>query len=89
MLRSHHENNIVLDEKLVHEATTLTGVRTILELIDLAELFRSRRKKNQFDLTGKIQIANGNDNKQLRELQHDPDCHLNLDHYFSGQNSTL
>ncbi len=40
--------SIDLDEKLVSEATTLTGVRTKRELIDLSlrELIRSRRKKN-------------------------------------------
>jgi Arc/MetJ family transcription regulator len=67
--------NIVLDEKLVYEATTLTGVRTKRELIDLAlrELIRSRRKKNLFDLAGKIQFADDYDYKQLRELRHDTD----------------
>ncbi|MEQ1558758.1 MAG: type II toxin-antitoxin system VapB family antitoxin [Methyloglobulus sp.] len=67
--------NIVLDEKLVYEATTLTGVRTKRELIDLAlrELIRSRRKKNLFDLAGKIQFSDDYDHKQLRELRHDTD----------------
>jgi len=67
--------NIVLDEKLVSEATTLTGVRTKRELIDLAlrELIRSRRKKNLFDLAGKIQFADGYNHKQLREFWHNPD----------------
>jgi Arc/MetJ family transcription regulator len=67
--------NIVLDEKLVSEATTLTGVRTKRELIDMAlrELIRSRRRKNLFDLAGKIQFADDYDHKQLRELRHDTD----------------
>jgi Arc/MetJ family transcription regulator len=67
--------NIVLDETLVKEATTLTGVRTKRELIDLAlrELIRSRRKLNMFDLAGKIQLTDDYDHKQLRELRHDPD----------------
>jgi Arc/MetJ family transcription regulator len=62
--------NIVLDEKLVSEAITLTGVRSKRELIDLAlqELIRSRRKKSLFDL------ADDYDHKQLRELRHDTDC---------------
>lgn len=66
--------NIVLDETLVEEAVTLTGVRTKRELIDLAlrELIRSRRKKNLFDLAGKIQLADDYDHKNLRELRHDP-----------------
>jgi Arc/MetJ family transcription regulator len=67
--------NIVLDETLIKEATTLTGVRTKRELIDLVlrELIRSRRKKNLFDLAGKIQFADDYDHKQLRELRHDTD----------------
>jgi Arc/MetJ family transcription regulator len=67
--------NIVLDETLVQEATTLTGVRTKRELIDLAlrELIRSRRKLNMFDLAGKIQLTDDYDHKQLRELRHDSD----------------
>lgn len=67
--------NIVLDEKLVQEASTLTGVRTKRELVDLAlrELIRSRRKKNLFDLAGKIQFVDDYDHKSLRELRHDTD----------------
>ena len=39
--------NIVLDDQLVNEAFSVTGVRTKMELINLAlrELVRSRRKK--------------------------------------------
>ncbi|MBK6617224.1 MAG: hypothetical protein RI993_1282 [Pseudomonadota bacterium] len=67
--------NIVLDETLVKEAITLTGIRTKRELIDVAlrELIRSRRKKNMLDLAGKIQFADDYDHKQLRELRHDSD----------------
>jgi Arc/MetJ family transcription regulator len=67
--------NIVLDEALVLEATTLTGARTKRELIDLAlrELIRSRRKKNLFDLAGKIQLTDDYNHKTLRELRHDSD----------------
>lgn len=67
--------NIVLDETLVLEATTLTGARSKRELIDLAlrELIRSRRKLNLFDLAGKIQLTDDYDHKALRELRHDSD----------------
>ena len=67
--------NMVLDETLVKEAITLTGIRTKRELIDVAlrELIRSRRKKNMLDLAGKIQFADDYDHKQLRELRHDSD----------------
>jgi Arc/MetJ family transcription regulator len=67
--------NIVLDETLVLEATTLTGARSKRELLDLAlrELIRSRRKLNLFDLAGKIQLTDDYDHKTLRELRHDSD----------------
>ena len=67
--------NIVLDEALVKEATTLTGAASKRELVDLAlrELIRSRRKKNLFELAGKIQLTDDYDHKELRELRHDPD----------------
>ena len=67
--------NIVLDETLVKEATILTGASSKRELVDLAlrELIRSRRKKNLFDLAGKIQLTDDYDHKGLRELRHDPD----------------
>jgi Arc/MetJ family transcription regulator len=67
--------NIVLDETLVQEATALTGVRTKRELIDLAlrELIRSRRKKDLFDLAGKIQFTDDYDHKALRALRHGSD----------------
>jgi Arc/MetJ family transcription regulator len=64
--------NIVLDETLVKEATTLTGAANKRELVDLAlrELIRSRRKKNLFELAGKIQLTDDYDHKGLRELRH-------------------
>ncbi|MEQ1546728.1 type II toxin-antitoxin system VapB family antitoxin [Methyloglobulus sp.] len=67
--------NIVLDETLVKEAATLTGVRTKRELIDLAlrELIRSRKKLNLFELAGKIDFADDYDPKRLRELRHGSD----------------
>ena len=67
--------NIVLDETLVKEATALTGASSKRELVDLAlrELIRSRRKKNLFDLAGKIQFVDDYDHKSLRELRHDSD----------------
>ena len=64
--------NIVLDETLVKEATTLTGAASEREMVDLAlrELIRSRRKKNLFELAGKIQLTDDYDHKGLRELRH-------------------
>jgi len=67
--------NVALDEKLVTEATILTGAPTKRELLDLAlrELIRARRKKNLFDLAGQIDFAEEYDYKAARALQHGAD----------------
>jgi Arc/MetJ family transcription regulator len=64
--------NIVLDEKLVEEAFSLTGVRTKRELVHLAlsELVRARRKKDILDLVGRIRFRKGFDHKSMREMRH-------------------
>ena len=53
----------------------LTGVSTKRELIDIAlrELIRSKRKKNLFDLAGKIEFADDFDYKSNRGLRHGTD----------------
>ena len=67
--------NVVLDEKLVTEATSLTGATTKRELLDLAlrELIRAKRKKNLFDLAGQIEFAEDYDYKAGRALRHGSD----------------
>lgn len=67
--------NVVLDDKLVTEATYLTGARTKRELLDLAlrELVRVRRKKNLFELAGQIDFAEDYDYKAARALRHGSD----------------
>ena len=63
--------NIVLDDALVEEAFSLTGIRTKRELVHVAlsELVQKRRKKNLFELAGKIKLAPGFDHKELRRLR--------------------
>lgn len=63
--------NIVLDDELVKEAQTLTGVRTRKDVVHLAltELVRTRRKRNLADLAGRGRFARGFDHKALRELR--------------------
>jgi Arc/MetJ family transcription regulator len=63
--------NIVLDEELVKEAQALTGVRTKKDVVQLAlaELVRSRRKKDLADLAGRVRFTKGFDHKALRELR--------------------
>lgn len=66
--------NIVLDDDLVSEAFTLTGVRTKKELVNLAlrELVAHRKKKDLLDLAGKIEFSSDFDHKALRSLRNDP-----------------
>ncbi|NET60253.1 MAG: type II toxin-antitoxin system VapB family antitoxin [Symploca sp. SIO2E6] len=61
-----------LDESLLREALQLTNLNTQEELVNLAlqELVRSRRKKNLFDLAGKIQLVSEFNYKALRETRH-------------------
>jgi len=67
--------NIVLDDELVKEALRLTGVRTKRELVNVAlkELIRSRKKKDLFELTGKLELSENFDHKALRDTRHDSD----------------
>ncbi len=67
--------NIVMDDELVREAVSLTGITTKRELVDVAlrELVRNRRKKDLFELAGTVEFAEDYDHKQLRALRNDPD----------------
>ena len=58
--------NVVLDDRLVEEAFTLTTARTKRQLLDeaLREFIRVRRKKDLFDLTGKLRLSDDYDPKQ-------------------------
>lgn len=62
--------NIDLEDKLVEEAFSLTGLRTKKELVHLAlrELVKSRKKKNLLDLSGQIQFSDDYDYKKLRNM---------------------
>lgn len=67
--------NIDLDDEKVQEAQRLTGARTKKDVVNLAldELIKSRKKKDLFDLAGKIQFYEGYDHKKLRKTRYDPD----------------
>ena len=64
--------NIVLDDDLVQEAFSLTGVRTKRELVYLAltELVRQRRKRDLTELAGKIRLRDEFDHKAMRRTRH-------------------
>ena len=63
--------SIVLDDDLVLEAFSLTNAKTKRELVHLAlsELVRLRRKKNLFELVGKVNFREGFDPKEMRRLR--------------------
>lgn len=63
--------NIVLDDELVKEASALTGISVKRELVDMAlrELIKIKRKKNMFDLAGKIEFEENYDYKAMRDLR--------------------
>jgi Arc/MetJ family transcription regulator len=64
---SEGRTNIVLDEELVAEAQSVTGLATKREVVDFAlrELVRQRRrgKLNLLDLAGKIDFVDDYDPK--------------------------
>ena len=63
--------SIVLDDELVNEAISLTGIRTKRELVHVAqnELVRKHRKKNLLDLAGKVNLRADFDHKGMRRLR--------------------
>jgi len=67
--------NIDLEDELIEEAFSLTGLRTKKELVHLAlrELINARKKRNLFDLSGQIQFSDDYDHKKLREMNADSD----------------
>jgi Arc/MetJ family transcription regulator len=67
--------NVVLDDSLVDEALSLTGVANKRELITLAlrELIARRKQKDLLDLAGKVEFSSDFDHKALRELRHGSD----------------
>ena len=66
--------NIELDEELVREAMSLTGVRTKREVVHLAllEMVRLRKKKDLADLAGRVRFTPDYDHKKLRGLRGGP-----------------
>jgi len=67
--------NIVIDDDLLDEAISLTGIHTKRELIDLAlkELVQNRKKKDLFTLAGQFEFREGFDHKVARDLRDDFD----------------
>jgi Arc/MetJ family transcription regulator len=59
---------IDLDDELVAEASRLSGIEDLEELVGeaLRALIAQRRRKSLLDLQGKIELAPGYDYKSLR-----------------------
>ena len=70
-MRTH----VVLDDTLVGEALSLTGIGTKRELITLAlrELVARRKHRDLLELAGQLEFADDFDHKALRELRHGTD----------------
>jgi Arc/MetJ family transcription regulator len=60
-----------LDDELIKEALSVTGIRTKKEVVHLAlqQLVRARKKKNLLDLAGQIHFRRNFDHKKLRKLR--------------------
>ena len=82
--------NIVIDDDLINEAISLTGIRTKRELVNLAlqELVAKRKKKDLFKLAGQIEFSEDFDHKKARVLRHDFDWYLGLDSSFKDKQGT-
>ncbi len=67
--------HIVLDDELVNEALSLTGISSKRELINLAlkELVQNRQKKDLFQLAGQLELDKDYDHKAARAMRHDFD----------------
>ena len=63
--------NIDIDDELMKEAFNLTNVKTKKELVHLAlqEFIKAKKKKNLFDLSGKIKFHEDYDYKLMRASQ--------------------
>ena len=61
----------VLDDDIVREAFSLTGVRTKRELVRVAleELVRRRRRRDLTELAGKVRLRDDYDHKALRHTR--------------------
>jgi Arc/MetJ family transcription regulator len=60
--------NIVIDEALMEEARTLSGLKTKRDIVNraLEEFVRNLKKKDLREIRGKVKFAAGYDHKKLR-----------------------
>lgn len=67
--------NIEIDDALIGEVMRVANVKTKKEAVHLAleEFLKVKKKKNLFDLAGKITFEEGYDHKALRHTRYDAD----------------
>lgn len=60
--------NIVIDDELMAQAMTLSGLRTKREVVEraISEFIENRKRKDLSALKGKVRFAEGYDYKALR-----------------------
>ena len=63
--------NIVIDDKLLNEAFSVSKARTKKDLINeaLSEFIRLKKQKDLTDLAGSIIFSKNYDHKELRKLR--------------------
>ena len=67
--------NIDIDDALIDEVMKVANVKTKKEAVHLAlqEFLKVKKKKDLFDLAGKIQFEDNFDHKALRHTRSDDD----------------
>jgi len=67
--------NIDIDDALVGEVMKVANVKTKKEAVHLAlqEFLKAKKKKDLFELAGKIAFEDGYDHKALRRTRYDAD----------------
>ena len=67
--------NIDIDDALIGEVMKMANVKTKKEAVHLAlaEFLRTKKKKDLFELAGKVAFEDGYDHKALRRTRYDAD----------------
>jgi Arc/MetJ family transcription regulator len=73
--RASMRTNIDIDDVLIDEVMKVANVKTKKEAVHLAlqEFLKVKKKKDLFDLAGKIQFEDNFDHKALRHTRSDAD----------------
>ena len=73
--RASMRTNIDIDDALIDEVMKVANVKTKKEAVHLAlqEFLKAKKKKDLFDLAGKIAFEDSYDHKTLRHTRYDAD----------------